>query len=145
MTALYQAWEELAVFAEGLRAGRAEGYPGLVRVGKMTPAEADHGIAVMTALAEIWRAAFECRLPDPDKIGLIDDTDISIDLLTALERIDRQIARIPDSPVLHRQKARLEAMLYWHRRHTQGPIWCVRITLAWRALRDADDARKDAA
>jgi hypothetical protein len=142
--ALYREWEELAVFAEGILIGREEGFPGLVRVGKMTHEDADLGIAVARALAEIWRAAFECRIPDPEKIGTVDDTDICLDLIVATQRIERLIARLPGSPLYRRQHARLEALFWWHRKHTQGPIWCVRITHEFRRLNAAIAARKAA-
>lgn len=134
MTPIHQSWEELAVFAEGLRNGRIDGYPGLVRVGKMSQNEADRGIAVMTAIAEIWRAAFECRLPDPALVGDVDDTDIQMDLMVALDRVRAGLARTPGCAVTARQAERLAAMIEWHRRHSQGPIWCVRITLEFRRL-----------
>lgn len=141
MTPIRQAWDELATFTEGLRLGRVEGYPGLVEVKKMTQEEADHGIAVATALAEIWRAALACRLPDPELVGDIDDTDIVLDLLVALDRIRRTLSKIPASTTAARQKERIEALIEWHRGFTQGPIWCVRITLAFRALRETAERK----
>lgn len=137
--------QELAVFAEGLLITREEGYAKFVEIGKMTQAEADHGIAVGCALAEIWRAAFECRIPEPEKIGTIDDHDIIMDMIVAHDRVTRSLARTPNSPTQRRQQERIEAILYWHRRHEQGPITCVRMTLEIRRQIAAENEKKDAA
>lgn len=142
---LYREWDDLARFAVAVLRGRREGFPNLIIEGKITREEADHGIAVAVALAEIWRAAVECRLPDPDKVAAIDDTDICLDLIAALDRTNRLIFRQPGNSLHLRQKDRLEALIWWHRERRQGPISCVRGTHELRRQTAAQSPRTQAA
>lgn len=153
-TPLAHRWDCLANVASALHKGRAAGYPKLVEAGKLTKADADRRIAVMAAVAEIFHAAYACRLPDPALLTLpvcpeegsseaespsrrVDRCDIVEELLRARDVSTRRAAADPDNPAIAYQLACIDAMIDWHMRFVDGPIFCVRITLQLRAANAA--------
>jgi hypothetical protein len=131
-------WGNLAFVARTLHDGRVNGYPALVTAGKLDKAEADRRIAIMRAAAEIWRAAWECRLPDraivAPKGQEIDRCDVVGELLRARAVTSRHIERFPADGKAMEQRDSIDALIDWHRRFVDGPIFCVRITLQIRAI-----------
>lgn len=131
-------WDRYAAVAAAIRDGRIAGYPALVEAGKLDADEADRRIAISTACAEIWRAAWACTLPDPMLLGppggeRFDRTDIIAELLRAREITARRLARDPSNGAAAHQIACIDAMIDWHRRFADGPLFCVRLTLQLRA------------
>ncbi|MHA3791488.1 hypothetical protein [Sphingomonas sp. YL-JM2C] len=126
-------WDRYAAVAAALHKGRVEGYPRLVEGGRLDPDEADRRIAIMAAAAEIWRAAWNCTLPDPMIVGTFDRCDIIGELADARASTARRLAADPSNGGAAYQVECLDEMIAWHRRWTDGPLFCVRLTLQIRA------------
>lgn len=136
-------WDRYAAVAAALLKGREEGYPRLVEAGRIDQDEADRRIAIMAAAAEIWRAAWACTLPDPFVTGPYDRCDIIGELAEARAQTAKRLAADPANGGAAYQVQCLDEMIEWHRRFTDGPLFCVRLTLQLRAA-GADRQRKAA-
>ncbi|MES2494603.1 MAG: hypothetical protein V4618_00685 [Pseudomonadota bacterium] len=126
-------WDRYAAVSAALLKGRIAGYPRLVEAGTLDQDEADRRIAVMAAAAEIWRAAWACTLPDPMIVGSFDRCDIIGELDAARQVTAKRLAADPSNGGAAYQLQCLDEMIDWHRRWTDGPLFCVRLTLQLRA------------
>ena len=128
----------LARFTADLLDARRQRFPAIVRAGRMTRAEADRGILIAAVLAEIWSAAADTRIPDPERIGRVTRREIVCDLLLARDAINRTLAShaCAKQPcdALTRYRDQLNTLLDWHCRFVDGPLLGVRATLQLRRL-----------
>lgn len=143
-------WDCYAGTAAALHKGRVTGYPRLVEAGRLTQLEADRRIAVMAAIAEIWRAAWHCRLPDPAIVVLLSEGPHAIDRCAIVDELRHarqvtaaRLARDPGNGAAQYQLECLDEMIDWHLRFTDGPLFCVRITLQLRANHCPGERRDD--
>ncbi len=121
---------DLADYAAWMRDQRIANYPARVAEEKMTQAEADRGILIMSELARLWRHAADCTLPaQPIQV---DDVDMHGALAAAFAGAQSLAARNPLDPILADRRDCLLAMMWWLRRHPRGPLHIVELNLKLR-------------
>jgi hypothetical protein len=135
-----ECWDDLAAYAAWLLAEREKAYPARVDAGRMSQAEAAKAIVACQALAAMFRDAAALTLPQGDYQA--DRVDMIETLLKPLAVLDRKAADDPRDTATADRRDRLLAMIWWLRRHWNGPLHMVEATLAARATASP---RKEAA
>ena len=93
---------------------RVEKYPAFVSAAKMTQADADNGIRIMSAVAARWRMVpiRDLMQPRPDALDLATEQEMRDTLAAAATRTS-QIATADPSPY-NTEYAAIVAALLWH-------------------------------
>jgi hypothetical protein len=110
-------WEECARFAGDLLDQRRQLYPAVIERGKMTADQAERGLRVMGAIADLWqRIAAGDDIPAP--IDCAADLGASLaemqaEIAGSRDRL-RQLAARPGADGGARRDAELGEALWWH-------------------------------
>ncbi len=121
---------DLADHAAWMLRQRTQHYAARVAAGQMDQADADRGILVMGEIARLWRHAADRMLPaQPFAV----DRPAMVEALAAALDGARALAfKNPLDPILADRRDSLDAMLWWMRRFTNGPLHMTELTLAIR-------------
>lgn len=125
---------------------REQAYPAAVEAGKITAADADHGIHLARCIVEQWRWVVDKARPAcpefderTDRFGAF-NFELAAELERAAER-QRSIATRKPADAGAAELADLYEALAWHQRTHAGAAWIVHIVDVERSARPIDTAK----